>query len=240
VITLHSVSKEVGRGHLRKLVLDNVSWTIPPRTNIVVLGRRGSGKSTLLKVVGGFQIPTSGWVERRATVSAPGGYLRYARGEITPRQLATRIAHLYRLKPGELVEFTTYFAGLDSLMNVPVTELPVKLRVLFSFALIYAVPVDFYLFDGAFGVRGGPFAARCQQAFEARRKEAGVILVTHNVRLASQFEGAGAIIHRGKLILFETAAEAVSAFASVPHEADEPGHREDPYDPYGRNEEIFE
>jgi capsular polysaccharide transport system ATP-binding protein len=39
-------------------VLEGVNLTIPPRTNVGLMGRNGVGKSTLLRLIGGNDTPT--------------------------------------------------------------------------------------------------------------------------------------------------------------------------------------
>jgi ATPase subunit of ABC transporter with duplicated ATPase domains len=47
------------------VVLDGISFAVPPRARIGVVGPNGSGKTTLLRVLAGLEAPDSGRVERR-------------------------------------------------------------------------------------------------------------------------------------------------------------------------------
>jgi len=215
-VVLHRVSKLVGRGRRRTLVLDDVSWTIPPRRRIAILGQRGAGKSTLLEIISGVQVPTRGWVERRAVVSPVHGLVRYGTGMTTAVHLVERLAVLFRTSDSELMRYVEQFAELEGQMNVPVRQLTRHQRQVLNFALFYGLPCDLYLFDGRFDFGSGALRMRCRQAFLQRQKSAGMILATDRSRIALEFGGSGGVLHRGKIALFETVEEAIEVFEALP------------------------
>lgn len=224
MIILNSVSKEVGKGLLKKLILENINWVIRPRCRIVVLGQRGSGKSTLLDLLAGMTVPTHGWVERRAMVSVPGGLLRYAIYD-SPRQLILRLSHLYHADPKEITEFILQVTQMGDLFDIPVRRLPGVVRSQLNLALTYAYPCDFYLFDG--GIEGGrkrEFREFCQRAFEYRSRQAGTIIVTGVSRVARLLgQGAmGGVLYQRKLTLYESVEDAIAVFESLPLEEPSP------------------
>jgi putative ABC transport system ATP-binding protein len=61
-LELRNVSKSYREGEAARVVLRDVSVTIPRGEIVVVLGRSGSGKSTLLNVIAGIDRPTAGSV----------------------------------------------------------------------------------------------------------------------------------------------------------------------------------
>jgi len=61
-VELRNVSKSYREGEAERVVLRDVSVTIPRGEIVVVLGRSGSGKSTLLNVIAGIDRPTAGSV----------------------------------------------------------------------------------------------------------------------------------------------------------------------------------
>ena len=64
VIEFHGVSKAFGD----KLLMDNVSFSIPAGAIVGIIGPNGAGKSTLFKMIEGRDKPDSGTVEIGATV----------------------------------------------------------------------------------------------------------------------------------------------------------------------------
>ncbi len=64
VIDFHNVSKSFGD----RLLIDNLSFSIPPGAIVGIIGPNGAGKSTLFKMITGLENPDSGEVEVGQTV----------------------------------------------------------------------------------------------------------------------------------------------------------------------------
>jgi capsular polysaccharide transport system ATP-binding protein len=214
MIVLHSVSKVVGHGRLRKVLLDQINWTIPRRSRTVILGQKGAGKTTLVRAINGSIVPTSGWVERRASISF--GVNRFAGNNLSVRQFISRYAYLYRVHPEEIVEFVANFAEVQEFIDVRLGLLPRQVASRVYWSLLLAIPFEFYLVENAFGERKGDFGERCRAAFETRVKDAGLILTTSSAKNVAQFEGNAAVLHAGKLTLFDSVQEAVEVYSALP------------------------
>ncbi len=218
MIVLNSVSKEVGKGRLKKLVLDDISWVLPPHNNFVILGQRGSGKTTLLNILAGLAMPTRGWVERRAHVSVPGGLVKFG-GYGTPRKLIMRMSELYKVDPIALTEFVMQPLQMQEVMDVPLYRLPGWFKSQLSIVLTYACPCDYYLFDGSIDPGRKPeFRSFCRRAFEMRSKIATTVVITGSTKTARSVENGatGGLLHRGKLTLYESLEDAITVFESLP------------------------
>ncbi len=74
MIELRNLTKRYPTPEGFKTVLENVSTVIPQGRNMGILGRNGAGKSTLLRIIGGAELPTSGDVVRKASISWPIGF----------------------------------------------------------------------------------------------------------------------------------------------------------------------
>ena len=64
VINFEGVSKSFGD----KLLMDNVSFSIPPGAIVGIIGPNGAGKSTLFKMIMGKELPDSGSIDIGSTV----------------------------------------------------------------------------------------------------------------------------------------------------------------------------
>ncbi len=212
MITLHSVTKVVGRGRSGRTLLDGIDWTLPPRTQYAILGQTGAGKTTLLQILGGTQFPTRGWVERRAIVSSPVGLLRFATALATPRQLIQRLAKVYEVDDQQLFRFVEDFSELEGAMDTTIRKFTKDETRRLGAGLFYGIPCDYYLFDGRFGSRSAHIKSKVLDAHLQRRKQAGMVLATGNTREALAFGGIGGILFRGKLKFFASVEEAVAIF----------------------------
>ena len=83
MIELSNVSKLYQTVGGSNLVLDRVSFTFPSCTNIGILGRNGAGKSTLIRLIGGVELPSSGQIVRRMSLSWPLAFSGGFQGSLT-------------------------------------------------------------------------------------------------------------------------------------------------------------
>jgi capsular polysaccharide transport system ATP-binding protein len=216
MLALHEVTKTVGRGRRAKTVLDSVSWQIERRAKIAILAHPGSGKTILLGILAGTQLPTKGWVERRASVSPMGSFTRQASGLMTPRQLIDLLAPFLHYDPSQMCQFVHEFAELGPAMDVPVRYLVPKVTQALNLALFYGVPSDYYLFDQRITLGPRDLQPRALEAFSQRSEHAGVILTTSLAKEARNLGGSGAILHRGKISFFEDVEDAIEVFSAIP------------------------
>lgn len=62
ILRIEHLSKIYGKGDTEVRALDDVSFTVPKRQFVAIIGPSGSGKSTLLHILGGVDTPTDGHV----------------------------------------------------------------------------------------------------------------------------------------------------------------------------------
>lgn len=234
MLRLHEVTKFVGRGTRRRLILDAISWEIPPRAKIAILAHPGSGKTTFLNALSGGRMPTSGWIERRGIVSPLSSLSRQGGPLTTPRQLIARLAPFFNYEPTDMVDFIERFAGLQGRMDSPLQNLnPVTTQAL-NLALFYGIPCDYYLIDQRINLGPREIRARVWEAYLQRRRHAGFIMATSLAKEARKVGGAGAILHRGKIVMFDTVEDAIEVFSQIEPDAlpaDEMGRFEDEVPP---------
>ena len=75
-------------------VLEGVNFTIPPRTNVGLIGGNGAGKSTLLRLIGGIDQPTRGaYRTPLSRIMADGSGRRLAECTVRPTECEIRVPH---------------------------------------------------------------------------------------------------------------------------------------------------
>lgn len=215
MLALREVTKELGKGRRRRVVLNDISWLIRPRAKLVILGHSGSGKTTLLRLLSGADVPTRGWVERRGVVSPLGALTRLGSGRASPRQLIERLSPYFHFDPEALATFVDGFADLGRAMDRPIGGLDPKVLQLLNLALFCGIPCDYYLFDQRVNFGPREMQDKTRQVLQERYDQAGMILTTSQVREARAFEGAGAILHRGRITQFETVEDAIEVFLQI-------------------------
>ena len=113
-------------------------------------------------------------------------------------------------------QFVLNFAGLRGVLHSPIQALGADMRRRLNFTLGFALPFEYYLFDGAMAFGDPAFRARALKALEERREAAGFILATRFPRLARGHFRNGAVLHDGKLHLFENLERAIAYYESLP------------------------
>lgn len=226
MIALWSISKMAGRKQFKNLVLQDVNWIIGPRERIVLLGHPNSGAPALLDIIGGLTVPTSGWVERRATLSVPRGLLRYG-GLDTPRQLISRLSRLYQMDAKEVTDFVAAGLGRSDILDLPPRATPGQFKQRLNMILTLAFPFDFYLFHSPPGAGSDRrFEAFCEKAIDLRSRESGIIVRASSSKIARRMNSdmMGALVYQGSLTLYRRLADAIAVFDCLPAEE---GHQQD-------------
>jgi NitT/TauT family transport system ATP-binding protein len=160
-LRVDSVSKSFGQGPARKLVLDNISFTIRSGEFVALVGSSGSGKSTVMRLVAGLDRPSSGAIHLDGQpVRGPGSdrgmvFQKYSLYPwLTAAQNVAFGMRLQRLPAAEVRERTAYFlevVGLaDAARRLP-RELSGGMQQRVAIARALAAAPKLLLLDEPFG-----------------------------------------------------------------------------------------
>lgn len=212
MLRLHDLCKGYKvHGRLRP-VLRGVEATFRRGEAVGILGRNGAGKSTLLRLIAGVELPTRGRVERGMSVSWPLGFGGAIHPAMSGADNARFLARIYGRPVLETVEFVEDFAELGEYYRMPTRTYSAGMGARLGFALSMAVDFDCYLVDEVVAAGDTRFAARCQQALEARRGRSAILLVSHMPGLLRQFCSSGAVLHEGRLTRYDDLDQAIAAY----------------------------
>jgi capsular polysaccharide transport system ATP-binding protein len=211
MIVVSDVYKRYQTGHgPGPWVLRGVSFTIPPKTNVGLIGANGAGKSTLLRLIGGVDQPTRGRVERKCRVSWPigGGGLQKT---LTGRQNAKFVCriHGHEADIRERVAQIEDFAQLGAAFDEPIKTYSSGMRSRLNFALSLAFDFDVYLSDEVTAAGDASFRKRAVNAFRRLADRAGLIMVSHGEGTLKQFCSAGILLQRGRVQWYDDIDDAL-------------------------------
>lgn len=201
-ITAHGAGKWVLRG---------VSFTIPAKTSVGLVGRNGAGKSTLLRLIGGTDMPTKGSVERHCSVSWPMGFGGGLQRNLTGRQNAKFVCriHGHEADMRERIASIEEFAGLGAAFDEPVNTYSSGMKSRLQFGLSLAFDFDVYISDEVTSTGDAAFRKKASDAFKRIADHASIIMVSHSEGTLRQFCTAGIWLHEGQAHWFDDINDAL-------------------------------
>lgn len=215
MIELHEVTKAYHMGTGPNVVLDAVSFSFPPLTNVGILGKNGAGKSTLMRIIAGTELPDSGTVHRNGVVSWPIGFSGGFNGSLSGEENCRFVARIYGADIDEVVGFTMDFAELGNYFYMPVKTYSSGMRARLAFGLSMAIEFDAYLVDEVTSVGDTSFREKCRNAFVERSGRSSVIIVSHDLGTIRDYCQRCLVLKRGKLLSFDSVDEAAAVYEAA-------------------------
>lgn len=220
MIIVDDVYKRYRSDHgMGKWVLQGVSFTIPPKLNVGLVGRNGAGKSTLLRLIGGIDTPTRGLVERRCRVSWPMGFGGGLAASLTGRQNAKFVCRIHGHEEDlqDRLRYIEDFAELGESFDEPIKTYSSGMKSRLQFGLSLAFDFDVYISDEVTATGDAAFKDKAAAAFQALSDRAGLIMVSHGEGTLKEFCKAGIWLHEGRAYWFDSINDALTEYKKSLH-----------------------
>jgi capsular polysaccharide transport system ATP-binding protein len=220
MIIVDDVYKRYRSDHgMAKWVLQGVSFTIPPKLNVGLVGRNGAGKSTLLRLIGGIDTPTRGLVERRCRVSWPMGFGGGLAASLTGRQNAKFVCRIHGHEEDlqDRLRYIEDFAELGESFDEPIKTYSSGMKSRLQFGLSLAFDFDVYISDEVTATGDAAFKDKAAAAFQALSDRAGLIMVSHGEGTLKEFCKAGIWLHEGRAYWFDSINDALTEYRKSLH-----------------------
>jgi capsular polysaccharide transport system ATP-binding protein len=211
MIEFRNVTKYYPTPHGRKVVLDNLTLTLPAGTKLGVLGRNGAGKSTLLSMIGGTTRPNRGEIRRHASISWPLGFGGTFHPDLTGAQNARFVARIYGRDTDELVEYVENFSELGEFMDMPLRAYSSGMRARLAFGMSMGIAFDWYLVDEITAVGDAAFKRKSLSFFKNRLRNAGLLMVSHSVTTIRSYCTSGLVLEKGRATYYDNIQAAIAA-----------------------------
>ena len=220
MIRLENVSKRYRAGDTWKVLMEDITLTLPRGRSVGLLGRNGAGKSTLLRMIGGSVLPDKGRIVRGVKISWPLGFGGGFHGALTGAQNVRFIARIYGVDTDDLVAKVDDFSELGPFMHMPVSTYSSGMRARLAFGASMAIDFDVYLVDEITSVGDAAFKKKTSAAFKAKAKEADVIMVSHSTAVIREYCDCGLVLEGGRMSFHDDVEEALSVHkANMDHGA---------------------
>jgi capsular polysaccharide transport system ATP-binding protein len=218
VIRLDNVTKYYATAQGRKYVFKNLSFELPEKTNIGVLGLNGSGKTTLLRMIGGIDYPNEGCIDITGSISWPLGLSGGTQNSLSGRENASFVCRVYGQNAEAIEEklaFILDFSELGDYFDLPVKTYSSGMRSKLMFAMSMAFDFDIYLIDEITAVGDARFREKSQQALLDKRKRSNYIMVSHNVNDLIKDSDSLLVLGRGDVQLFSDTAQGLAYYKEI-------------------------
>ncbi|MBE1291315.1 MAG: ATP-binding cassette domain-containing protein [Rhodobacteraceae bacterium] len=210
MIRFENLTKSFWINGTRKVVIDNLSATLPAGKSLALLGRNGAGKSTLLQMVAGTMRPDSGHIVSDGSISWPVGFGGSFHRQLTGAQNIRFIARIYGVDTEELIEFVRVFAEIGKHFHMPVRSYSSGMKSRLAFGASMGISFDTYLVDEVTAVGDANFKRKSRAVFRERMKTSSAILVSHDMGQVRQFCDAGMVLEQGRIQYFDDLEEAIA------------------------------
>ncbi len=197
-----------------KWVLQGISFVIPPKVSVGLVGRNGAGKSTLLRLIGGIDQPTKGHIERRCRVSWPMGYGGGLQGSMTGRQNAKFVCRIHGHEDDieDRLAFIEDYAEIGSAFDEPIKTYSSGMKSRLQFGLSLAFDFDVYISDEATAAGDAAFRQKATTAFRNLMNRSSLIMVSHSESTLKDFCTAGIWLDGGNVHWFNDINDALNAY----------------------------
>lgn len=199
----------------RKVVIDNLSLTLPTGRSLALLGRNGAGKSTLLQMIAGTMDPDSGRIVSDGTISWPVGFGGSFHRDLTGAQNTKFIARIYGVDTDSLMAFVADFSELGKHFHMPVRSYSAGMRSRLAFGASMGIHFDTYLVDEVTAVGDASFRRKSKTVFRERMRESSAILVSHDMPQVREFCDSGIVLEHGRIQYFDDIGAAIDCHRAL-------------------------
>lgn len=220
MIIVDNVHKRYFTPHgVGKWVLKGVSFTVPARVSVGLIGANGAGKSTLLNIIGGVDQPNKGRVQRLCRVSWPMGFGAGLQPSLTGRQNAKFVCRIHGHESDlpDRIAAIQDFAEIGEAFDEPVRTYSSGMKSRLQFALSLAFDFDVYISDEVTAAGDAAFRKKAAAAFRQQADHASVIMVSHDESTLRSFCTAGVWLHGGTAHWFDDVGDAIQAYRESLH-----------------------
>lgn len=212
MIRFKNVSKHFKTQHHKKIILDRVNLEFHAGTSYGILGVNGAGKSTTLKMIAGTMLPNAGRISKDVRVSWPLGFASGFHPDMTGKENLNFVARAYGEDVRRVARFVEEFAELGDYINEPVRTYSSGMMARLAFGLSMAIEFECYLVDEITAVGDARFQQRCKTAFDNRRKNADIIMVSHGMDTIKEYCDKGVLLVDGRMMVYEDVEHAIEAY----------------------------
>lgn len=215
MIRLENVSKSYWSRGVRTRVADRVSFSVPSRGAVALIGRNGAGKSSLLKLISGQMRPDEGRVHVEGSVSWPVGFAGSFHGDMTGAQNARFVARIHGIPSEVFLARVNELAELGHHFRQPFRTYSAGMKARLAFAASMTIDFDTFLIDEVTSVGDAAFRERSERVLMERLQNRAAVVVSHNLPLLQRLCQSAVVLEKGQATLFQDVGAAIAHHRST-------------------------
>jgi capsular polysaccharide transport system ATP-binding protein len=215
VIELQGVSKSYPTRHGTAHVLEGIDLCVAKGERVGILGRNGAGKSTLIRLISGAELPSSGHIIRRMSVSWPLAFGGAFQGSLTGLDNYRFICRIYDADPRDKLDFLYDFTELDRYLKEPVKTYSSGMRARLAFAISMVIEFDCFLIDEVVAVGDSRFHEKCLHELFEKRADRALIIVSHDQGYIKSYCDRAAVLSNAKMTCFGNVTDAYEHYQNI-------------------------
>lgn len=191
----------------------DISFELTNGSNLSVLTRSPYELKTFLKLLTGAELPTTGEITRRASISPVLNSIPAFSPKMTGEENIRFLCKIYGKKPSEVISFVRDFAEIDKQLKLKVSDTSIIVLKKIAYASIIALDFDIYLVNKEINAGGHKdFKVKCQQKFQEISKRKTIIMIPASMKMAKKFTDSALILTDGTAQYFEDLEEGLSHY----------------------------
>ena len=187
----------------KRVILDDISFSIKKGEKLGILGKNGAGKSTLIRLLSGAETPSRGVIKRNMSLSWPLAFGGAFQSSLTGLDNLKFICRVYGVSYEDKIEYVQSFTELGQYFREPVKAYSSGMRARLAFAISMAIEFDCFLIDEVISVGDARFHSKCQHELFEKRRDRAFILVSHEAHNIREHCDKVAVLSRGKMAIFD-------------------------------------
>jgi ABC-type polysaccharide/polyol phosphate transport system ATPase subunit len=199
--------------------LEDVSFSVPFRQTLGIIGDNGAGKSTLLKILAGTLSPSEGEVIKQGRVAA---LLELGAGfhpEFTGRQnifLNAGLLGLSESETREREESIIAFSELEDFIDRPVKTYSSGMYVRLAFSIATSVDPDILIIDEALSVGDQRFQKKCiDRMVEFRDSGRIIVFCSHSMYHVDIMCDRALWLDNGRVAMLDRTDDVIRAYETT-------------------------
>lgn len=196
--------------------VQDISFSIPKRSTVGIIGPNGSGKTTLLKLISGIYRADNGTIAVSGRLSTLLGLGLGFHPELTGREnifINGLILGLSRKQIRNRFEQIVDFSELAEFIDAPVRTYSSGMFMRLTFSIAVNVDPDILLLDEILAVGDAEFQKKCKLRMDQFREQGKtILLVTHDMHTAEKWCDRLLYLEHGRLIADGSPPEIVARY----------------------------